>query len=121
MNVTWRDILAGALSAAAARGISVTPTLYESLEISAKGVADTLSSAVPSPGAPVQMVYPYQGGTGLDTSAAPVGSILYASATGTWTLLLPGANGEVLTLTAGVPSWAPGGGGGGGGGMGWSW
>ena len=49
------------------------------------------------------------GGTGFGTYA--VGDLLYASATSAMTKLAAGTNGHVLTLAAGVPSWAAGGGG----------
>lgn len=44
------------------------------------------------------------GGTNLTTYAT--GDILYASATNTLSKLSIGSNGQVLTLSAGVPSWA---------------
>lgn len=47
------------------------------------------------------------GGTGINTSATPTGSILYTSAAGTWATLPAGSNTQVLTLTGGVPTWAP--------------
>lgn len=50
------------------------------------------------------------GGTGLTSYST--GDIVYASATNTLSKLAAGTNGYVLTLTAGVPSWAAGGGGG---------
>jgi hypothetical protein len=46
-----------------------------------------------------------QGGTGLDTSSAAVGSMLSASALGTWAVLPPGSNGQVLKISSGVPAW----------------
>ena len=49
------------------------------------------------------------GGTGLTSYST--GDIVYASATNTLSKLTAGTNGYVLTLTAGVPSWAAGGGG----------
>lgn len=51
------------------------------------------------------------GGTGASTYAT--GDILYASAANTLSKLTAGTNGYVLTLAAGVPTWAAGGGGGG--------
>jgi hypothetical protein len=51
------------------------------------------------------------GGTGLNTSAASPGSLLYTSGVGVWSLLPPGSNTQVLTLSGGVPVWAAGGGG----------
>ncbi len=53
-----------------------------------------------------------QGGTGIATYTT--GDILYASAANTLSKLAVGTNGHVLTLAAGVPTWAAGGGGGGG-------
>jgi len=50
------------------------------------------------------------GGTGQTTYTA--GDILYASASNTLSKLAVGSNGEVLTLAAGVPSWAAAAGGG---------
>jgi hypothetical protein len=47
-----------------------------------------------------------KGGTGL--TAAATGSILYASAANTYSSLAPGANGQVLTLAGGLPTWANG-------------
>jgi hypothetical protein len=52
------------------------------------------------------------GGTNQSTYAT--GDILYASAANTLSKLAAGTNGHVLTLAAGVPTWAAGGGGGGG-------
>lgn len=49
------------------------------------------------------------GGTGVSSYA--VGDILYANTSTTLTKLPVGTNGQVLTLAAGVPSWAAGGGG----------
>ena len=48
------------------------------------------------------------GGTNITTYAT--GDILYASATNTLSKLAAGTNGYVLTLAAGVPTWAAGGG-----------
>jgi len=48
-----------------------------------------------------------RGGTGQSTYAT--GDILYASATNTLSKLTAGTNGYVLTLAAGVPTWAAGG------------
>lgn len=45
------------------------------------------------------------GGTGL--SSYTTGDILYASATNTLSKLAVGANGHILTLTGGIPGWAP--------------
>jgi len=44
------------------------------------------------------------GGTGISTVAA--GDILYASAVGVYSTLSAGSNGEVLTLSGGLPVWA---------------
>jgi len=49
------------------------------------------------------------GGTGITSYST--GDIVYASATNTLSKLTAGTNGYVLTLAAGVPSWAAGGGG----------
>ncbi len=49
-----------------------------------------------------------KGGTGQTSYAT--GDILYASAANTLSKLPAGSNGQVLTLAAGVPSWAAGGG-----------
>ncbi len=43
------------------------------------------------------------GGTGLTT--VTTGDLLYGSATNTWSKLPIGTNGQVLTLTSGIPSW----------------
>lgn len=51
------------------------------------------------------------GGTGLTSYST--GDIVYASAANTLSKLAAGTNGYVLTLAAGVPTWAAGGGGGG--------
>lgn len=51
------------------------------------------------------------GGTGFSTYAT--GDIIYASASNTLSKLTAGTNGYVLTLAAGVPTWAASGGGGG--------
>ena len=50
------------------------------------------------------------GGTGITSYST--GDIVYASATNTLSKLTAGTNGSVLTLAAGVPSWAAAGGGG---------
>lgn len=47
----------------------------------------------------------------LNSLADAAGDIIYASADNTWTRLGVGANGEVLTLAAGLPAWVAGGGG----------
>jgi len=52
-----------------------------------------------------------KGGTGQSTYAT--GDILYASGANTWSKLAAGTDGHVLTLAAGVPSWAAASGGGG--------
>lgn len=49
-------------------------------------------------------VGPTQGGTGISTYAT--GDILYASAANVLSKLAAGTNGNVLTLAAGIPSWA---------------
>jgi hypothetical protein len=49
------------------------------------------------------------GGTGISTYS--VGDIIYASAATTFTKLAAGLNGQVLTLSGGVPGWSAGGGG----------
>lgn len=54
---------------------------------------------------------PTFGGTGITTYAT--GDILYASASNTLSKLAAGTDGHVLTLTSGIPSWAPSAGGGG--------
>jgi len=54
------------------------------------------------------------GGTGQTTYTT--GDILYASASNTLTKLSVGSNGQVLTVSSGVPTWAASAGGGGGGG-----
>ena len=46
-----------------------------------------------------------RGGTGLDTSAAAAGSMLYTSGTGAWSVLGPGSNGQVLQVASGLPQW----------------
>lgn len=51
------------------------------------------------------------GGTGLTSYST--GDIIYASASNTLSKLAAGTNGYVLTLSAGVPTWAAAGGGGG--------
>jgi len=46
------------------------------------------------------------GGTGLDASASPSGSIFYSSSVGTWSTLSPGTPGQVLKISGGgVPAW----------------
>lgn len=44
------------------------------------------------------------GGTGQST--VTTGDILYGSATNTWSKLGSGSNGQVLTVTSGIPSWS---------------
>ncbi|MBS1722887.1 MAG: hypothetical protein JSS66_08040 [Armatimonadetes bacterium] len=46
------------------------------------------------------------GGTGSDTSSAPLGSLLFADGAGLWGALPPGADSQVLTMSGGVPGWA---------------
>lgn len=60
---------------------------------------------------------PTFGGTGQTTYTT--GDILYASASNTLSKLAVGSNGNVLTLAAGIPSWAAATGGGGGGVASW--
>lgn len=52
------------------------------------------------------LVAPSVGGTGIDTSATPSGSLLYTSGVGAWAALVPGADSQVLTMVGGLPSWA---------------
>ena len=51
------------------------------------------------------LVGPSVGGTGLDTSSAGQGSLLYTNALGTWTTLPPGTSGQVLNVSGGIPGW----------------
>ncbi|MBL0225715.1 MAG: tail fiber domain-containing protein [Geobacteraceae bacterium] len=46
-----------------------------------------------------------RGGTGVDTSGAAAGSMLRATGIGTWSLLSPGSNGQVLQMSGGAPAW----------------
>lgn len=46
---------------------------------------------------------PTHGGTGL--TAVSTGDLLYGSATNTWARLAAGSNGNILTLSGGVPVW----------------
>jgi len=55
---------------------------------------------------------PTYGGTGIGSYTT--GDLLYASATNTLAKRAAGTDGYVLTMSGGVPTWAPGGGGGGG-------
>src|SRR5438067_1298896 len=52
------------------------------------------------------LLAPTFGGTGLDTSATPTGSLLYTSGAGTWGTLAPGGTNQILTMAGGVPTWA---------------
>ncbi|MCI0340584.1 MAG: hypothetical protein L0216_05460 [Planctomycetales bacterium] len=52
------------------------------------------------------VIAPAYGGTGLNTSATATGALLFTSAAGVWSTLAAGANGDLLTLAGGVPSWA---------------
>ncbi|UCC45295.1 MAG: tail fiber domain-containing protein [Candidatus Zixiibacteriota bacterium] len=53
------------------------------------------------------IVAPAVGGTGLNTSVTSTGSMLYTSATGTWSTLPPGELGDVLTIgPSGAPNWS---------------
>jgi hypothetical protein len=45
------------------------------------------------------------GGTGINTSATPTGSLLYTSGVGTWNTLGAGLNNSVLTIIGGLPTW----------------
>lgn len=47
-----------------------------------------------------------QGGLGADFSASASGGFAYLSATGTWSILPKGSNGQWLTLTSGLPAWS---------------
>lgn len=49
---------------------------------------------------------PARGGTGIDTSATPAGSLLRTTGTGTWSPLAPGANGQVLKIVGGQLVWS---------------
>ncbi|MDQ7781089.1 MAG: hypothetical protein RDV41_15440, partial [Planctomycetota bacterium] len=51
------------------------------------------------------LLAPTYGGTGLNTSTTPLGSILYTSGAGAWNALGVGSAGQVLTVSGGVPSW----------------
>ncbi len=51
-------------------------------------------------------VSPARGGTGIDTSAAAPGSLLYTSGAGTWAVRSAGAPGQVLKMSGNAPQWA---------------
>jgi hypothetical protein len=46
-----------------------------------------------------------RGGTGIDSSGVGSGSVLYTSATGTWSTLPSGSNGQVLKVSGDAPAW----------------
>lgn len=69
------------------------------LSISATTTALTVPSLTPTNA--IGAIY---GGTGLTTYTT--GDILYSSATNTLAKLAAGSNGQILTLAAGVPTWA---------------
>jgi hypothetical protein len=46
------------------------------------------------------------GGTGVDVSSVVPGTMLYATSSGTWNIIPPGAQGQVLKMNAGVPTWS---------------
>lgn len=50
------------------------------------------------------LLAPAFGGLGLDTSAASAGSLLSSTGSG-WSILPPDADGQVLTLVGGLPTW----------------
>jgi len=78
---------------------SITTFRIPGLSISATTTALTVPSLTPTNA--IGAIY---GGTGFSTYAT--GDILYSSATNTLAKLAAGTNGQILTLAAGVPTWA---------------
>jgi len=46
------------------------------------------------------------GGTGLNVSTVTPGTMLVSSASGTWNVIPPGSEGQVLKMSGGVPTWS---------------
>ena len=84
---------------------SATNTLSK-LAAGTNGYVLTVVGGVPTwqAGIASGVLDPTHGGTGQSTYAT--GDLIYASATNTLSKLAAGTNGYVLTLAAGVPSWA---------------
>lgn len=89
IRVSWQDILAGALSAAKARGIEVTTAMYATLEVAAKGVADTLADTLSSPGSSPQ----------LSVDVAAIGQLLLTNALGQAVTIAPASSMTPYALT----------------------
>jgi hypothetical protein len=111
--------LAGAFTTSGAFGLTLTTTALTNVTLPTTGTlvntAVTTLSSLTSIGTIGTGVWngtaigPTYGGTGQTTYAT--GDILYASAANTLSKLTAGTNGYVLTLAAGVPTWAAAGGG----------
>jgi hypothetical protein len=102
------NIIIGSLAAASSATVSNQITLGDGsittfripgLSISATTTALTVPSLTPTNA--IGAIY---GGTGL--TSYTTGDILYSSATNTLAKLAAGSNGQILTLAAGVPTWA---------------
>lgn len=52
------------------------------------------------------LLSPQNGGTGLNATSVAPGTMLYASSSGTWNVIPPGSNGQVLKMNGGVPTWS---------------
>lgn len=79
---------------------NVTVDAQGRLTAASNGAAVNLASEVSG------ILPPAYGGTGLNTGATAAGSLLYTSATGTWSTLPAGANGLVLKVVGGLPTWS---------------
>jgi hypothetical protein len=96
--------------------ITVTsPTTTPVIDIAATYVGQTSITTLGTIGTGTwngTTIGPTFGGTGQTT--VTTGDLLYGSASNVWSKLAAGTNGYILTMAAGVPSWAPASGGGGG-------
>jgi len=105
----------GAQSIAGAKTFLSAPnldSLTASLPLKLDGSKNITAAAIALGGSEVTGTLPETKG-GTNQSTYTTGDILYASASNTLSKLAAGTDGHVLTLAAGIPSWAASGGGGG--------
>lgn len=107
VTINGTSIALGASGTVTAAAGTLTGTTLNSTVLSSSLTSvGTITTGVWNGGA-IGAIY---GGTGLTSYTA--GDIIYASATNTLAKLAKGANGQVLTLASGIPSWADAAGGG---------
>ncbi|CAB5219971.1 hypothetical protein UFOVP231_24 [uncultured Caudovirales phage] len=106
-NANSVAITGGTINGTAIGGTTVSSGAFTTLGATGNASLATVTSGTWQ-GTQIGAVY---GGTGQ--TAVATGDLIYGSATNTWSRLAAGTNGYVLTLAAGVPTWAASSGGGG--------